>query len=253
MLHCVDEGQGRAVVLLHAFPLDGRMWDAQVVALKKRCRVVVPDLAGFGRSKDVRAASVEEHADQVAQLLAARGVQRATVVGLSMGGYVALALAQRHPQLLDALVMCDSKASPDSDAGKQGRTASITSVQAPGGVAALVEGLVPKLLAKGVAPALAWRVTSLGGEQDALAVAAALGAMRDRPDRMDVVASLKVPLLCVVGSLDGITPPADSAAMAKAAANGRVVELAGAGHLSNLEAPSQFNAALMDFLDALPG
>src|SRR5882724_4957732 len=89
-----DEGHGPPVVLLHAFPLDGRMWDAQKEALANQHRVVVPDFAGFGRSQDTKPrSSLDEHAEDLADLLSALGIECATVIGLSMGGYIALAFA----------------------------------------------------------------------------------------------------------------------------------------------------------------
>src|SRR5258706_3195117 len=121
-----DDGRGSPVVLLHAFPLDGRMWDAQKEALAGNHRVVVPDFAGFGRSRDREPrASLDEHADDVAELLSGLGIERATVLGLSMGGYIALAFARRHPGRLLGLGLADTRAAPDSPEGRAARDQNI--------------------------------------------------------------------------------------------------------------------------------
>ncbi len=126
-LRYTDAGSGPAALFVHGFPLDGTVWTEQVERLSgegRRC--VVPDLAGYGRSAPVVTASLgmERHADDLAGLLDALGVDRVDLVGLSMGGYVALAFAEHHPGRLRTMALVETKATADTPEGKAGRDAA---------------------------------------------------------------------------------------------------------------------------------
>ncbi|HMI82670.1 MAG TPA: alpha/beta fold hydrolase [Polyangiaceae bacterium] len=244
-----DEGRGDPIVFLHAFPLDATMWDAERAELSRDRRVIVPDLRGFGASATLSAPSVlDEHADDIARLLTGLGIERATVAGLSMGGYIALALARRHPQRLARLILADTKSAPDSPDGRRARDENIELVRSQG-VPPLVERLLPKLLSAGASPEVVARVRALGGRQTREAIASALAAMRDRADSTPMLAAIDVPTLVIVGEADSISPPAEARAMASALPRGELTIIAGAGHLTNLESPSAFMTAIRKFLD----
>src|SRR6266511_576571 len=160
-------GEGTPVVLLHAFPLDSRMWLPQVEALGGY-QAIVPDLRGFGAAREaaVEVTSMDLLADDIAELLDER--ERALLRGLSMGGYVALAFARRHPQRLGALVLCDTRAGADSDDARAARLAMAERVLAEG-VGFLPGAMVPRLLGKTTReqqPELAERVTETILDQD---------------------------------------------------------------------------------------
>jgi pimeloyl-ACP methyl ester carboxylesterase len=245
----VDEGRGDPIVLLHAFPLDGAMWDAERVELSKSRRVVVPDLRGFGRSGTMSPpSSVDDHADDVVGILDKLGIERATVAGLSMGGYVAFALVRRHPQRLARLILADTRAAADSPEGRRARDENMALV-ARAGVAPLVELLLPKLLSANAPPRVVARVRALGGQQTAAGLMSALAAMRDRPDSTSLLAGIAVPSLVIVGEADSISPPAEARVIAAALPAGELSVIAGVGHLANLESPPQFMAAMRKFLE----
>jgi pimeloyl-ACP methyl ester carboxylesterase len=245
----VDEGRGDPIVLLHAFPLDGTMWDNERVALSRSRRVIVPDLRGFGRSgKLPPPGSLDEHADDVARIMDHVGIERAAVAGLSMGGYIAFAFARRHPHRLLRLVLADTRSAPDSAEGRRGRDENIALVRSEG-VTPLVERLLPKLLSPNASPEVVARVRALGGRQTPEGLAAALAAMRDRPDATPILAGIAIPSLIIVGEADNISPPAEARAMAAAIPEAELAVIAGAGHLTNLEAPAAFMAAMLKFLD----
>src|SRR5262245_2483567 len=141
-----DRGTGTLVLLLHAFPLDSSMWKSQIADLASHYRVVAPNLPGFGGSAISAGLTVDSAADVVAELLDHLGVnERVIVCGLSMGGYVALAFARLYPQRLGGLILADTKADPDDDAGRAGRDKLIQLVTNRGPTA-LIEQLLPKLL-----------------------------------------------------------------------------------------------------------
>jgi pimeloyl-ACP methyl ester carboxylesterase len=245
----VDEGRGDPIVLLHAFPLDGTMWDNERVELSRSRRVVVPDLRGFGRSgKLPPPGSLDEHADDVARIMDHLGIERAAVAGLSMGGYIAFALARRHPHRLVRLVLADTRSAVDSAEGRRGRDENIALVRSEG-VPPLVERLLPKLLSPNASPEVVARVRALGGRQTPEGIGAALAAMRDRTDATPILAGIAIPSLVIVGEADAISPPAEAHAMAAAIPQAEVAVIAGAGHLANLEAPAAFMAAMLRFLD----
>jgi pimeloyl-ACP methyl ester carboxylesterase len=248
LLCYTDEGRGEPVVFLHAFPLDGRMWREQRTDLVRSLRVIVPDFAGFGASKDVpHRSSLGAHADDIAHLLDRLGIERTTLVGLSMGGYIALAFAGRYPNRLARLALADTKATPDTAEAKIARDQNIALLEKEG-ASALVERLVPKLLSNDASSEVVAFVRSVGASQAVPSLQSALAAMRDRPDTTPLLARLDVPAAVIVGESDVITPPADGRAMSAALPRAELEVIPGAGHLANLEAPGPFTAALTRLL-----
>jgi 3-oxoadipate enol-lactonase len=243
-----DVGRGSVLVFLHAFPLDRRMWLPQRNAFSGGYRVILPDFRGFGASSEMPpAASIDEHADDIAALLDHLGVTKATFVGLSMGGYVALAFAERHREKLAALVLADTKAGADTPEAKKKRDETIALVQRDG-PNALAEQMLPKLLSPIAPPVSLAHVRAIAAEQKSPGLEAALLAMRDRPDRSRLLPELKVPSLVLVGEDDVVTPPDEARRLADALASSTFVELRGASHLSNVEVPEAFNDALLGWL-----
>jgi pimeloyl-ACP methyl ester carboxylesterase len=241
-------GAGPALLLVHAFPLDRTMWNDTAEALAARHRVITFDVRGFGESQLAGAASLETIADDAAAVLDAAGAPMAAVGGLSMGGYVALAFARRHASRLAALVLADTRAAADPPDGKRARDEAIARMRSDG-VEAFVAPQPARLLSPGASPALRDRALAIMRRQSADGIANALAAMRDRPDRTDELAGLSCPTLVLVGSADALTPPAEARSLAARIRGARLHELDGAGHLSNLEAPAAFHAALAGFLD----
>jgi 3-oxoadipate enol-lactonase len=247
-----DHGGGRetALLLIHGFPLDSRLWDAQLAGLSSCARVIAPDLRGSGKS-DVPPGpySVDQYAGDLVGLLDNLSIRRAVVAGLSMGGYIAFALWRRHPELVRALVLADTRAEPDSPQGRANRDASAARVQEIG-VAAFAAEMLPRILAPGSAedPRIRGRALRMMAVQPAEGMVGALGALRDRPDSRALLPGITVPTLVIVGGEDGLTTPADASAMAGAIPGARLVEVPRAGHLSPLENPRAVNAALREFL-----
>jgi pimeloyl-ACP methyl ester carboxylesterase len=237
-------GSGPAVLFLHPFPFDRRSWSEVKIAGH---RVVTMDFRGFGESALSGPHTLEDLAQDATALLDHLGVPMATIVGLSMGGYVALALAALRPARVAALALCDTRASADSEAGRQARQDGIAKVRS-GGLNEFLDGMPVRLLSPKSADALKRRVRTLS-EQKAEAIVEALAAMRDRPDRTQLLPALRMPSLIVVGKDDTVTPPSEARAMAQAIPGSRFVEIADAGHLSMLEQPDAFVAALQAFLD----
>jgi 3-oxoadipate enol-lactonase len=240
-------GSGQPLVLVHAFPFDGRMWRGIAQALGASHRVILPDMRGFGESAlGSGDPSIADMADDIAALLDHLSMARATVGGLSMGGYVALAFAARHPSRLERLILADTRATADSEQAHAGRAGALALVEREG-VPALVERQLAVLLSPSASEALRQEVRELG-QQSAAGVCAAIRALRDRPDRQAELSAIACPTLVIAGKEDKLSPPADMAALARAIPNARLTEIAGAGHLSNLENPAEFLAAIASFM-----
>jgi 3-oxoadipate enol-lactonase len=258
-VHYVDEGSGdQAVVFIHGFPFQISMWEPTIpVALEAGRRVVAPDLPGFGRS-DVPAErseySIDRYADVVAALIGDLGLGRVALVGLSMGGYIALAVARRHPHVLAALVLADTRADPDTPEGRQARTDQQAVVEEKGDVEPLVDGLLARILSES-SPRHPEARTLLGDMMRATAPAAwigALEAMKTRRDQTDLLPEISVPTLVVVGDSDALVPLEVAEAMAKAIPGARLEVVPRSGHVANLENPDVFNRAFAEFLSTLP-
>jgi len=247
-------GPGHPLMLVHGFPLDGRMWAPQEPVLGAGRKVLVPDLWGFGNTPlPTGVCSLERQAEALALFATAHGAHRLVVCGLSMGGYIALAFAARYPDQLAGLILADTRAGADTEAVKQGRTLSANRVREEG-VASVTEDLLGKLFHPRLQPRngdLVNGVRALMLGQRSEAVASALEAMRDRPSRESVLQDLECPVLVVVGEGDQMTPPEEARAMAALNSEARVLVIPEAGHLSNMEAPAAFNEGVASFLSPL--
>ena len=250
-----EQGSGPGVVLLHAFPLDSSMWRYQVGALADRFRVIAPDFPGFGGSAVSAGLTMDSAADVVAELLDHLGMnERVVVGGVSMGGYAALAFARLYPQRVRALILADTKADADDEQARANRDRKIQLI-ADRGPEAVVDDLLPKLLGPSTAsnkPDVVRFVRETAARQPAEGLAAALRALRDRPDARPGLAHISFPTLVVVGEQDEATPPERARELAATIPNARLVTIPDVGHLSNLEDPVAFTNAVREFLTALP-
>jgi pimeloyl-ACP methyl ester carboxylesterase len=257
-VHVIDRGSGDPIVFLHAFPLNAAMWEYQYAALEDRYRVVGIDLPGFGGSPvadDPRATTMDGLADLVAGALAAIGVGQAIVTGLSMGGYLAFALARRHPDLLRALVLADTRAMADDSETWHQRDDQQQRIEQGDDLAAMAKGLIDDLLGPESLKRqdlVDW-VLALITANTAEGWIAALQAMKNRDDSLSALRDIAVPALVLVGERDRITRPTDLTLIAGRLRDSRLTVIPSAGHLSNLENPIAFNEAMEAFLAELDG
>ena len=248
-----DTGRGTPLVLLHAFPLDRGMWQQQIDALAGQCRILAVDLPGFGQSSVDPNVSVETAADGLAELLEAANLRKVVLGGLSMGGYVAMAFARRHPQRLAGLILADTRSDADDDAGKKNRDRLISMTQEFGS-SKVYEVMLPKVVCEDTLknqPKIVESIRVLAARQSAAGVIGGLKMLRDRPDATAELSSISVPTLIIVGEHDAITPPPLAEQMAWNIAGSRVVVIPGAGHLSNMEKPVAFNAAVGELMNEI--
>ncbi|NNU25997.1 alpha/beta fold hydrolase [Isoptericola sp. JC619] len=245
--HVLHDGAGVPLVLLHGFPLDHRMWNPVVAELPPGLRVVAVDLPGFGHSDlGQLPPTLEAAADAVHAALRAAGEGNGAVVGMSMGGYVALALAERHPEIVQGLGLVDTKSTADTDEARAGRLAAARTV-ADSQTLDAVMGMPDKLLGptsqmerRSLYPTVYDWIRS----QSPSAVAWAQRAMAARPDRTDVLHRFPGPVAVVVGAEDSITPIDEAKHMVDAASDATLHVVANAAHLSTIEEPAAVAHAL---------
>jgi 3-oxoadipate enol-lactonase len=245
------EGSGPALLLLHAFPLNLSMWDAQAAALQDRNTVVRFDARGFGGSTPAEGLlSMEGIADDAVAALDHAGAGQAAVCGLSMGGYAAMAFARRHPSRLRALVLADTKAGADTAEARANRATQAEKVRREG-TAGVIDAMLPKLLGSTTResrPAVVEQARALMAAASPRAVVDALAGLAARADSGPHLRDVRVPTLVLCGEEDDLTPPTEAEAIARAVPAARLTLLPGAGHLANLETPEAFTAALRAFL-----
>jgi pimeloyl-ACP methyl ester carboxylesterase len=248
-----DLGNGTPLLFIHGFPLDRSMWGPQVNALQKVCRVIAPDLRGFGQSSDTdgQAVTMDLYAEDMKALLDSLNVKQVVVCGLSMGGYIALAFVAKYADRVKGLILSNTKAGADTDAGRQGRLDTSIKIEQTGSTDVVVDGMAPKMLGPDAKSETATFVHSMMSRQRSTTVTSALRGMAARPDRTPLLASIKFPTLIITGSADVVIPPNESEAMHKAMAHSTLVNIPEAGHLANLDKPDTYNEVVQAFASQL--
>jgi 3-oxoadipate enol-lactonase len=246
-------GDGPALLLVHGFPLDRTVWMHQVATLSG-WRRIAPDLRGLGDADAPEGGySMAAYADDLARLLDKLRVSKAVVAGLSMGGYVAFEMLRRHRERVAGLILCDTKAEPDSADGRKARDEMATLAREKG-AAAVAERMVPKLLGRTTRqtqPQLVQQVTEMIARAPVAGIVGALEAMRDRSDATQLLPTITVPTLVVVGQEDDLTPPANARTMVDAIPRAALTTIAGSGHITPMEAPTAVSRVLAEFLEAV--
>jgi 3-oxoadipate enol-lactonase len=235
------------LLLLHAFPVDARMWRPQVDALSEDIPIVAPNHPGFGGAGDVPdVMTMALAAASAMDALDAAGVQRALVCGLSMGGYVALELWRRSPEQVIGFVFADTRSGADSEEGAANRRALAERLRTEG-KGFFADG-PPGLLSEHAPEDVRRLVRELIADQPAEAIAAASLGMAERPDSDPDLSGIDVPTLVVTGSEDSLIKSAVTAEMADEIPGARLAVIERAGHLSNLERPDEFSRLLGEHL-----
>jgi pimeloyl-ACP methyl ester carboxylesterase len=246
MLNVTDLGEGTPILWIHGFPFASSIYESQLAI--RNVRHVMPDLPGFGQSRpEAGEVSMDTYGRLMIDLLDHRGIDRAVFAGLSMGGYVCLAMARLAPKRMRGLILIDTRETADTEEGRKGRYDSIEKVK-QGGVKPIVDSMLPKMLTPRAPREMRDRLREIMSSASPEGVIAALGAMATRPDSSPLLPQIQVPTLIVVGEQDPITPPADAERMAAAIPGARLVRIAGAAHVSNFEKGAEVNRAVAGFV-----
>jgi pimeloyl-ACP methyl ester carboxylesterase len=251
-----DVGPGPVVVLLHGFPLDRMSWTHQKSSIGAIYRVILPDLRGHGTSAAPDGVyAVDDLADDVLELLDALQLDEPVVLGgLSMGGYVALSIVARFPERVKALLLMDTRASADTPEAARQRLELAGRVEASGKVDEVIDAMIPRLFTRQTFdrdPALIARVHSQMARTPARAVAGTLRGLASRPDRTELLGSIRVPTLVLAGADDAIVPVEEARTMAAQIPGATFAVIPDAGHLAPLENHQATDAAILTFLQGL--
>jgi 3-oxoadipate enol-lactonase len=229
-----------AVLLLHAFPLDARMWDGIAPAVVDAgYEVVAPDLPG---------GELELGFPAWARRVLALADGAFVPVGSSMGGYLAFELWRQARDRIPAIALVGTRATADSPEQRLARDDSIR-LLGEAGREPFWKELAPRLFAEGVDPAVVTRAHELALAQPITALVTGQETIRDRVDSRPTLAAIDVPVLVLVGDEDRLTPPADAEAMAGALRDARLTRISDAGHLAPLERPAAVAGELVSFLN----
>lgn len=242
------------LILLHGFPHDSTLWEPNIRALSEVAEVFAPDLLGFGSNRhDNAVMRMDDMAADVHARISIRPTQHIVLCGLSMGGYVAMAFAERWPQLVHGLILCNTRSTADTEEAKVARYATATDALEKG-MAVIARAMIPKVLSattRRERPDLVERMEALMARQDPRGVAAASRGLALRPDRTEVLRHFQRPAMVITGEADELMPLPTSQQMMDVLPHGELVILPKAGHLSNVEAADGFNATVARYLRAL--
>jgi 3-oxoadipate enol-lactonase len=245
-----DAGRGDCVVLIHGHPFDRTLWAPQLAALSDGFRVIAPDLRGFGRSPVTPGlVTMREYAADVEELLDGLGIARAAIVGLSMGGLVTMELAAFRPDRYWGIGLVATTMQPPTAQDRSARLDRAAAVERDG-MAVLVDYMHTGLYGPACPPAVRARVDAMMYAAPAAGAAAALRGRAERPDYRPLVAGLDLPALVCAGSADPWSDDAVTAEITASLKRPETVIIDGVGHLPNLEAETEFTAALDAFLRA---
>jgi len=244
-LSYTDSGKGTPLILIHPFPTDKRFWRPQQ-KLNKNFRMITVDLLGFGKSSPVteKGMSMSQHAETIKYLLDHLHIQKAFIGGESMGGYIALALLKKYPQNIAGLILSNTQSIGDNAIAQEKREETAKEVLTAG-TKNLVKHVLINVLTPEVSKPKRIFLENILKAQSPAAIASALRGMARRTDQSDVLAHTALPILIITGEKDHLIPQEESIKMHRLSKNSTLVIIPGAGHLSSLEKPQQWNQAVM--------
>ena len=249
-----DSGSGVPVIFIHAFPLNQTMWDEQLAALQSDCRVITMDLRGFGNSDAPQGPCLmDQMAADVRGVMSGLNIERAVLVGLSMGGYVSLSFYRDYPESVLGLVLADTRATADTPEARERRLKSAAKAEAEGS-SAIADDMIPLLLGSTTLksrPGIVARVRAMIEANSPIGIACAQRGMSERRDSTYMLSSMDLPVLIIAGSEDQLTPVAEAEGLRNNIPGARLRVIESAGHLSNIESPDEFNTVLGEFLTQL--
>ncbi|HZZ64422.1 MAG TPA: alpha/beta hydrolase [Candidatus Baltobacteraceae bacterium] len=245
-------GKGDAIVLIHGFPFTRDIWDDQARELARDALVIRPDLRGMGRSNVPQGPYLMETlAGDIAAVLDAIGVERASIVGHSLGGYAGMAFCRMYTERVERLTLVCSRLQGDTLQAAQSREELAERAEREG-IDVVIDAYFPRLFAASTvsrAPAVIDRAREIARRNDARGAAAMLRGMAQRVDSNDIAEELLMPVLILAGAHD-VVPAQESESMARAFPNARLHRLEASGHVPMMEEPGTLTRLLDEFLRA---
>lgn len=251
MIAYTRSGQGsNAVVLIHGFGEDSSIWNSLRSLLEPHYTLVIPDLPGTGNSEPAEQLSIEQMAVAIASVLEKEKLSKATILGHSMGGYIALAFAELFADKLSALGLIHSTAFADTETKLEARRKSIKFIEKHG-AKAFLDSSTPNLFAEANRESMAHTITQQAASAHYIsneALIAFTKAMMARPDRTDILKTAEFPVLFILGREDQAVPFNDTMQQVYLPELSYIYILDKSGHMGMLEEPSLFQKAVQEFL-----
>jgi pimeloyl-ACP methyl ester carboxylesterase len=245
-------GKGPPVVLLHPFPCHHEFWNPVAGALDTRYRLILPDLRGHGDSEIGEGpALMQKHAGDIARVLDAAGVGKATFVGCSIGGYILFEFWRRHRERVSALALCDTRPQADTAEARANRLKAAAAVLEQG-TEPFIESMIPKLMGRttvATRPDLVDGARAMMRKMSAEDISLVLRGMAERPDSVADLKSINVPTLIVIGEEDVLSTGADGELMRQNIGGSQMKVIPKAGHYAPWEQPELIGKILRQFLD----
>lgn len=254
-------GEGPAVVLLHGVPFDGNLWSNQIAALQEY-KLIIPDLPGSGRSEMIEDGNMEGMAEIIKELIVHETASlffktgephSVVVIGHSMGGYIALALAEKHPELLNGLGLFHSTSYADTEERKEARRKAIETIREKG-ASGFIRNMLPNLfgpVTKTQNPELIEQQIAASNNFSGESLVTYYKAMMKRPDRTDVLKNLKIPMLFILGKYDNAVSLKDGLEQCSVPDLAYIHVLENSGHAGMREEPEKANEILKNYLKTI--
>jgi pimeloyl-ACP methyl ester carboxylesterase len=237
-------------MLVHGFGEDAQVWRNQVEFLKNKCCLIIPDLPGSGQSEQINDMSIEGMAEVLHAIIHEEDIDRCTVIGHSMGGYITLALAEKYWNHLNAFGLFHSSSFADSEEKKTIRRKGIDFINQHGAFEFL-KTATPNLFSqqtKAEKPELVDEQIDLLHNFLPQALVSYYEAMIQRPERTEILRQTTVPVLFIIGKYDAAIPPDDSLKQSHLPEKSYIHMLRHSGHMGMLEEPVECNQILEKFL-----
>lgn len=252
-----DVGEGEIpIIFLHGYPFSKNMWQAQIEFLKPDYRLIACDIRGFGKSTDEKSAlSVDLFGDDLVLFMDRLHIDKAIICGLSMGGFIALNAIEQFPARFKALILCDTQCIADTTEVKEKRHSIIKEIEVKG-PAEFSEGFLKSVFHKDSLtnkPEVVEQLRSVVFANTPHIITEGLVALAGRAETCSGLGEINAPTLIICGRADEVTPLAQSESMHKDIRGSQLCIIENAGHVSNLEQPTEFNRHLATFLSTLSG
>ena len=247
---------GIPIIFLHAFPLNHQMWQPQMEFLQARdIGYLAPDLPGFGKSPVLKVIlNMDSYTEVLQSLFRQLRIKKAIFIGLSMGGYIAFSLFRKSPEMFAGLVLANTRASADDEAGRLKRMGLIRDLNDSRDPKPIYDQHISKFFTprtRSENRELVEFTQRLMRESTQAGIVAAQQAMASRIDAFDLLPGMNFPVLLIAGLKDELTTVEDAKKMAKALPDPELKIIEEAAHLSNLERPELFNYYLSEYLEKL--
>lgn len=247
-----EAGDGKIpVIFLHGFPFDKSMWKGQLDSLKSANRVIALNIRGFGKSIDENThLSIEQFASDLVAFMDKLNIEKATVCGLSMGGFIALNAINRFPERFNSLILCDTQCIADTEEVKAKRLQTIEQINLEGATAFNEKFAKSVFHPTTIADnkELVESLRSIVFANSKAIITAGLTALAERAETCSILTTIHVPTLIICGREDEVTPLTQSEFMHQHIEGAILKIIDNAGHVSNLEHPEEFNKYMLEFL-----